>query len=235
MATTMIPPTAPVTPSTGVRFVPVRASLMPEEVLSSRQLVVVRKRVLAALIVVAVLLIGSYGLSWWQTRSANNDLATAQHQGMQLQSQQTQFGPLVQAQAQITSIQTQLQSLMSRDLQWKALLVAVRATEPNGVGLSAITGSLNGATTSGLTALPGSAAGVGTLTLTGTAPDKRTVAAYADQLAKVKGLTAPLISSVQASTRPVTFTISAALTSDAFGGRYTPATSVPATSTTGGH
>jgi Tfp pilus assembly protein PilN len=234
MATTMIPPTAPVTPSTGVRFVPVRASLMPEEVLSSRQLVVVRKRVLAALIVVAVLLIGWYGLSWWQTRSANNDLATAQHQGMQLQSQQTQFGPLVQAQAQITSIQTQLQSLMSRDLQWKALLVAVRATEPNGVGVSAITGSLDGATTSGVP-LPGSAAGVGTLTLTGTAPDKRTVAAYADQLAKVKGLTAPLISSVQASTRPVTFTISAALTSDAFGGRYTPATSAPATSTTGGH
>jgi Tfp pilus assembly protein PilN len=234
MATTMIPPIAPVTPSTGVRFVPVRASLMPEEVLSSRQLVVVRKRVLAALIVVAVLLIGSYGLSWWQTRSANNDLATAQHQGMQLQSQQTQFGPLVQAQAQITSIQTQLQSLMSRDLQWKALLVAVRATEPNGVGVSAITGSLDGATTSGVP-LPGSAAGVGTLTLTGTAPDKRTVAAYADQLAKVKGLTAPLISSVQASTRPVTFTISAALTSDAFGGRYTPATSAPATSTTGGH
>jgi Tfp pilus assembly protein PilN len=140
----------------------------------------------------------------------------------------------VQAQAQITSIQTQLQSLMSRDLQWKALLVAVRATEPNGVGLSAITGSLDGATTSGVP-LPGSAAGVGTLTLTGTAPDKRTVAAYADQLAKVKGLTAPLISSVQASTRPVTFTISAALTSDAFGGRYTPATSAPATSTTGGH
>ncbi|HKC29244.1 MAG TPA: hypothetical protein VKB75_14620, partial [Jatrophihabitans sp.] len=133
---------------------------------------------------------------------------------------------------QITSVQTQLHTMMSRDLQWKTMLVALRATEPAGVTLTAVTGTVTpGGTTASVAGLP---LGVGTITLTGNAPDKRTVAAYADRLAGVKGLSSPLISSVQASTHPVTFIISAVLTSDAFGGRYSPA-STAATSTTGGH
>jgi Tfp pilus assembly protein PilN len=233
MTATVVPPAAPTRPPAGeLRFVTVRANLMPDEVLRSRRDVVVRKRVLAGLVVVAILLVGGYGWSWWQTRSANSALAAAQRQGMQLQAQQSQFGPVVKAQEQITSVQTQLHTMMSRDLQWKTMLVALRATEPAGVTLTAVTGTVTpGGTTASVAGLP---LGVGTITLTGNAPDKRTVAAYADRLAGVKGLSSPLISSVQASTHPVTFIISAVLTSDAFGGRYSPA-STAATSTAGGH
>ena len=72
---------------------------------------------------------------------------------------------------------------------------------------------------------------VGQLTVSGTAPDKRTVAAYADELATVKGLAAPLVSTVQVQQHGVTFTVTAVSTSDALGGRY----AAPTTSPTGGH
>jgi Tfp pilus assembly protein PilN len=237
MATTLIPPTpTPSRQASGdVRFVPVRANLMPEEVLSARQVVVVRKQVLLGLVVVLVLLVAWFGLSWWQTRSAESDLASLQRQGLALQSQQSQFTPLVQAQAQITNTRTQLEQLMVGDLSWKTMLSTLRDKAPAGVGIQSITGTVSGGCTcasSGTQVLnqTGSAS-VGTLTITGSAPDKRTVAAYADALSHITGVTAPLISAVQASTRPVTFTITAVITTDALGGRY----AVDATVATGGN
>lgn len=231
MATTMIPPTpAAMAPTGEVRFVAVRASLLPDEVISSRQAVVVRKQVLLGLVGVVIALIGWYGMSWWQTKAANSDLSSVRGQGVSLQNQQNQFAPLVRAQAEISAIQTQLQSLMATDLQWKTMLATLRAKAPSGVSLRSVSGTLNAPTASlgGLTGSTAGIAGVGQVTITGTAPDKKTVAAYADQLATVSGLSAPLIENVQATTHPVTFTISALITSDALGGRYSA-------TTTGGH
>jgi Tfp pilus assembly protein PilN len=225
MATTLVPPSpAPAREAAGaLRFVAIRANLMPEEVLSARQVVVVRKQVLLGLVAVVVALIGWYGLSWWQTSSANSALESTQRQGEALQSQQNQYTPLVQAQAQIANIRTQLQQLMGGDIPWKTMISSVRGAAPAGLVVQSLTGTLTPANIAGSPNVLNETgtASVGTLTVTGTAPDKRTVAAYADALGKVKGVTAPLISAVQASSRPVTFTIMAVLTTDALGGRYT--------------
>jgi Tfp pilus assembly protein PilN len=241
MATTLVPPpaAAPRQAPGEVRFVAIRANLMPDEVLSARQADVVRKQVVMGLIAVVVLLIGWYAMSWWQTRAANDSLAEVQRQGIALQSQQTQFTPLVHAQSEITNIRNQLQQLMVGDLSWKTMLTTLRAKAPAGVEFTSITGTVTAgaaATTTpgadgGLLNQTGSAT-VGQLTITGTAPDKRTVAAYADALSTVPGVTAPLIASVQAGARPVTFTITAVITSDALGGKYS---TTAASGATGGN
>jgi Tfp pilus assembly protein PilN len=249
MATTLVPPSATPSPAPSparaageVRFVAVRANLMPDEVLSARQVVVVRKQVLLGLVVVLVLLIGWFGLSWWQTRSANDDLADAQRQGIALQSQQTQFTPLVQAQAQITNIRTELQQVMVGDLSWKTMINDIRSKAPAGISFATISGSI--ASGSGSTSAGGSdvlnqtgSASVGTLTIQGGADSKRTIAAYADALSNVRGLAAPLIAAVDAHADPITFTITAVITTDALGGRYTSATDGTGTpsTTTGGN
>jgi Tfp pilus assembly protein PilN len=225
MTTTLLPPTpSPPRATAGeTRFVPVHANLMPDEVLSARQVVVVRKQVLLGLVVVLIVLIGWFGLSWWQTHSAESNLSDLQRQGLALQSQQSQFTPLVQAQAHISDIRTELGQLMIGDLSWKSMMTTIRDKAPAGVQLDSIAGSI----TAGTTTLSGAdvlnqtgSVSIGTLTISGSAPDKRTVAAYADALAKVKGLAAPLISAVQGETRPLTFSISSLITSDALGGKY---------------
>jgi len=244
MATTLVPPSPSPSPSPtraggDVQFVAVRANLMPDEVLSARQAVVVRKQVLLSLVAVLVALIAWFGLSWWQTHSANSNLADIQREGLALQSQQSQYTPLVQAQAQITNTRGQLEQLMVGDLPWTTMINTLRAKAPAGVTLQTISGDVtaSAAATAASTSVlnqTGSAS-VGDLTLTGTAPDKRTVAAYADALSRIKGIAAPLISSVQAGARPVTFTITAAITSDALGGRYATSDANGAALATGGN
>jgi Tfp pilus assembly protein PilN len=225
MTTTLERPAAAPRPSPGeLRFVAVRANLMPAEVVSKRQTEAVRKQVLLGLLVVAVLLVGWYGLSWWQTSAANSDLHAAQRQGGTLQKQQRTYAPLVDAQSQTQQIQTRLHRLMTGDLSWRDLLATLRTQAPAGLSLTSVTGTI----TTGVAASapqPGSTTGdaVGQLTLGGTARGKNDVAAYSDRLAKVNGLAAPLITNVTVNSGRTTFTMTVALTPAILGGRYSAA------------
>jgi Tfp pilus assembly protein PilN len=235
--------------STVPRFVAVRANLMPQEVLSARSADRMRQRVIIGLSGLIVVLAVVYLASWFQTHSAQSNLDSLQNQGVTLQKQTSSYGPLVTAQTQTASIQSQLQQLMVGDLSWRDMLTTLRAQAPSGVTLTQIGGTI----TSGAASAGGAAdtAGgysalnqsgqqqVGTLTLTGTARDKTEVANYVDSLAKIRGLASPFPNSVTSATGTVTFNLTVLITADALGGRYaTPSvapTSTTPTATTGGN
>jgi hypothetical protein len=122
------------------------------------------------------------------------------------------------------------------------MLSTLRSKAPSGVALTSITATVTvpsaaiGAGGAGGAVAPtltqGGKATVGQVTLSGTAPDKRSVAAYADRLASAKGLAAPLVSSIGAGSGDVTWSMTVAITSDAMGGRYSAPS---ATNATGGN
>jgi Tfp pilus assembly protein PilN len=189
-----------------------------------------------------VLIVACYGLSWWQTRSARNDLEGIQRRNTALTDQQNQFRPVVEAQSGALRISTQLHRLMAGDLSWNDLINRIRGAAPSGVGVTDLDGTVTagtgtgGAPAAGVPAAPGTAAGtdqpVGTLTLDGSARDKNSVAAFADKLGRVRGLSTPLITSVSTTDQQVSFTIDVTITSAALGGRYS---AIPAPTTTGGN
>ncbi len=241
MATTLVPPTpatSPKPPASGPRFVTVRADLLPDEIIGARQADVVRRQVLIGLVVVVALLIAGYGASWWQTSTARSDLSDAQRQGVAYRNQQNEFGPLVAAQNGVQAIRGELQKLMVGDLSWKTMLTTLRSQAPSGITLTNVSATVTAGAARAGVATPLQTVSlnqsgkqqVGSLTITGTAPSRNSVATYADHLARVKGLTAPLINSVVVAEGTVTFTIGVIVTADALGGRYSVAT--PAT--TGG-
>ncbi len=209
-----------------LHYVSVRANLLPREVIAARHTEALRRKVIAALVVLVLILAGGYGLSWWQTRSARADLADLTARSRVLQQQQSQFTPLVQAQAGTNTIRLKLQTVMQGDLPWWSVLSNLRVKAPAGVSLVSVTGALSSGvgtsgTSSAATALNQSAMpAVGTLVLTGSAPTKTTVAAFADQLSNTNGISAVMITNVAAAQHGFTFTINAALTSAALGGRY---------------
>ena len=228
-------------PRTGeqMRFVAVRARLLPAEVIAARRVHARRRWLFVGLAGVACLLVAWCGLALFQTSAAKDSLAQAQQRTAQLKDEQRQYQPLITAQQQSTTITDDLTRLMAGDLQWKDLLATLRRSAGGGVSISGVNGlisvgaanALQTGTSGGLGVLNQTGKQqVGTLTITGTATDKNSVAAYVDTLAKVRGLTAPLPASLTGSNGKLSFAVNVVITSDALGGRYAPR--VPATATT---
>ncbi|MGN6606222.1 MAG: hypothetical protein ACTHMS_04330 [Jatrophihabitans sp.] len=230
-------------PSPNSRLVAIRANLMPDEIVVARRTDQLRRHVIIALSALLAFLLFWYGLSWWQTNSAEDDLTSAQQQTVALQDQQHRFAPLTEAQRVSSTVAVQLHKLMTGDLSWKDMLATLRSQAGADVTLLNVTGTIiSGAgasvatnTSSGIAVLNTSGKPVvGSLTITGRASDKDAVAAYVDRLATVKGLATPYPANVTVILNGVSFTVQAVLTTDVLGGRYAAAPAATgATGTTG--
>lgn len=220
-------------PTPNLRSVTIRANLLPDEVVVARRTEGLRRHVVVALGALVAVLVAWYGLTWWQTHSADRDLDAANAHAAQLQGQQRQYSQLITAQSDISGIHQQLSVLMNGDTPWKPMLAAVRS-QATGLTLTNIDATVTtgaaaiaGGTTAG--AVPGGIAvlnqsgrtQIGTLAITGTAKDKQAVAGFVDRLAGLRGLATPYPANLSAdSTGTLTFTVDVVLTTDALGGRF---------------
>ncbi len=234
MTATVPPPAAAAVPpppyevDAPTRLVRVCANLLPEDVLTARQVRSVRNRVGLGLIVLVVLLVLAYAYSWFQTNGLKGDVSSAQAQGVTLQSQMARYAPLQAAQAQTQQIESTLQQVMAGDLQWKALIDKFNASATNGVkidSVSAVVSPPGGVTTQAANPLsaPGSTI-VGLVTITGTAPNSSAVGKFVSTLNVVRGLTDPVPASVTGAHGSYQFTLAVSLTSEALGGKYAVST-----------
>lgn len=238
MSTMIVPEAAPGGPTPepaytgeGLRFVPIHANLLPEEVVAARRARTTRKRMGIGLGALAALLVVWFGFAKFQTAGARGDLEKAQAQSVTLQNTVRSYAPLVTAQSQSAAIQKSLQRLMAGDIQWVDLLATLQRTARGGITVTTVSGTVDDLTdptapaaVNGYSVLNQSGEKqVGTLTVTGSAPDKNSVAAYIDALASVKGLTAPFPANVAGQRGQVTFTATILITADALGGRFAPA------------
>jgi Tfp pilus assembly protein PilN len=208
-------------------FVSVRANLLPEEVVAARSARRLRRRVISGLVTVLVLLSSGYAYSRWQTHRARTELAAVQADAAALHRKQQQYAPLVEAQTRSAQIESTLRTLMRTDVPWTALLNSLGSTAiASRVVLDSVAANLDSGSGSGA---PGGGSGalnhtgreqIGTLTITGKAPDAGAVARYVDALATVHGLAAPLPADVSAAKDAVTFSLNVIITADAYGGRY---------------
>jgi Tfp pilus assembly protein PilN len=235
------PPTPTPALPAGLRAVGVFANLLPDEVVASRRARVVKRNVLLALAATLFVLVTAFGFTWWQTQRAQGELSAAQDQAIAWQHRQREFQPLVTAQGQSAEIESSLGKLMVGDLQWTHLLDTVRASARHGISITGLSGTVTAGAAAPQAGTSGPSGGldvlnrtgqlqVGTMTISGTAPDKNTVAAFVDTLGQVPGLAAAFPASVTTTSGKLTFSVEVILTSDALGGRF-----AVKPVTTGGH
>lgn len=225
------PPATRPRPGDEARVVTVFANLLPDEVVGARRLRRMQRNIVFALAALVVVLIGLYAVSWWQTENARSSLSDENQRTAVLKQHLGQFGPLLAAQAKVASIGTALSSLMQTDLSWRDLINRIDKQAPSGVTVTGVTGSVvNPSTTTSTT---GPAAGlallndtgkaaIGSLTITGSAHDKRSLAGFVDGLGSVRGITVPLPASVTGGKGNLAYSVEALITVDALGGRFTP-------------
>jgi Tfp pilus assembly protein PilN len=231
------PPTPATRPRPGdeARVVTVFANLLPDEVVAGRRLRSLQRHIVFGLFGLVVVLIAVYAVSWWQTENSRTTLSDQQQRTASLQNQLKNYAPLLTAQSQAAGITQQLTTLMANDLSWRDLIDRLQKQAHGDVVITGVTGSVidptSGTGTSALALLNDTGKTVvGTLTITGTSHDKRSLSAFVDRLGSVRGITVPLPASITAQQSPLTYSITALITADSLGGRFTH----PSTATAGG-
>ena len=232
MATTALMPLDPAaSPQSINRVLAIRANLLPAEIMAGRNARRMRVVVIVAVALVAVLLGVWYAHAVSQKSDADQELTAVSDQVATIRASQNKYNSVVTLKTQNETITKQLTSLMAKDLSWATLTDTIRDTGTSaGVSVTGITGTLTDGS-SGSNTLP-SATTVTTvmlLQITGSGPDKKTVAKYVEQLGTLADVTDPYLSSAtqndtSATGSPtVTFSLSAAVTSAALCGRFTKA------------
>jgi hypothetical protein len=229
MATTTLMPLDPaLSPQRVARLLTISANLLPEEIVAGRRARRGRGVVLIALLVVVALLAGWYVYAIHQVRLANRDLTGVTAEAATLQRSQNRYAEVVGVQNQTKTIAKQLSTLLANDLPWATLLKTLRDTgDRSGVTVQGVIGTLNSGTTGAQTTatgtLPSSSKSrtIGTLTITGTGPDKPSIARYVDEIGRLPMVANPYLTNASQTTDDVTFSITVDITEKALCGRFT--------------
>jgi Tfp pilus assembly protein PilN len=244
MATTLMPLDPATSPQRAMRVLPIAAHLLPDELMATRRGKRVRSWVIVILGIVAVLLGSWYAFVSLEVQNAEDELAGVALEQVVLQKKQTEFRQVTDVRAESAAIEGQLAKLLAEDLRWSTLLDTLRTTgTDSAIKITAVSGALSSSASGGGAAptdrLPstGTHRVIGTMTVTGDAPDKNSVARYVDALGKVNLFAnAFLTNAAESAENKVQFTLSVDITDAALGGRFTPTTPpTPAASTPGGN
>lgn len=229
MATTTLMPLDPaLSPQRVSRVLTISADLLPDEIVAGRRARRTRAWVLVVLMLVLAGMGGWYALAEQELRAATDERTTVTDEATALQRRQNDFAPVVDVQAETTSITKQLSTLLANDLPWATLTDTLRDTGTNaGVTVGGMSGTLKSADAgaSGAVSLPstGGTTTIGTVTVTGTAPDKPSVAKYVDSLADLTIVANPYLTSVAESDDEVQFSLTVDISAEALCGRFTTA------------
>jgi Tfp pilus assembly protein PilN len=187
----------------------------------------VRTRVLAVLAAVVLLLGGWYAFAVYQAKLAQDELDAARAEQATLAAQQTRYEEVVKIQADSTAISARLGTLFANDVRWATLLSTLRSdADATKVKITSVNGSVATAEAAAGVKLPSDTGDkiIGTLTITGTGPDKRAIAAYLDRLGQADSVANLYLTSATLNDKREQFNLTADITGQALGGRYTTGT-----------
>lgn len=201
--------------------------LTPPELVSSRQLRVVRQLVLAALVIVVALCAGGYFFATQQRSGAEDDLARANDQltAVQHQMRDSKYATLTEIQGLSDQIKTQLASVMRSDVAMDQLVYRIAGSADAGMKIDHASITINnaaaavGANTSSID--KSSHLRIGTVTLTGTARRLVDVSTFVDRLAKLTGVLDVVPVSNAETDHGVTFNITFGLDDQLLSHRFT--------------
>jgi hypothetical protein len=204
------------------------ADLTPPELIAERRLRVLRKYIVAGLVLVLVLCAGGYvqAVRKHSTAVDARNAMTARTQELQQQLHNKAFGDVVRIQGTLAQVQTQVATLLKNDVDLPTLLGKVRAALPASMAIKTMTVTLT--TAAGGVAAPtldrSGHVVIGTFVVGGSSRTLDDLPAYVDRLAKVKGVANLVPTSNGSDTEGVKFSLAFEITDRLYSHRYDVAT-----------
>ncbi|BBH66278.1 hypothetical protein ACTI_29630 [Actinoplanes sp. OR16] len=221
MTTVLMPLDPSVSPQQAARVLTIRADLLPPEIRDGRRARRTRGFVLVSLAIVIGLLASWYWIAVQDLNTARdeNNAAFSELTDVQrTQQKDPEVQALIQAENGTTLLARELKVVLADDLSWANLLDLIRAkAKTEKVTVTGISAALYSA---GNNAITDTGTDVGTATVTGTAKNKKIVAAYVDALSDLKDVDNPFVSNIDsAGSNAVSFSITVTITEEALCGR----------------
>jgi hypothetical protein len=219
--TALMPLDPALSPRQVTRVLPIRANLLPGEITAGRTARRTRGVLIGAVGLVILVMGGWFLFADKQRDLVGDDLAstTQQVDTVRAETRKDAYAKVTDTKKARVVIDGELKSALTDDLPWATLLDSVRSTaSAKSVTVTTIVANLENQK-AGASATDGT---VGTLSISGTAKDKKTIAGYVDALAGVHAVyDAYLTAANQVDPSTWTFTLTADITDDALCGRFT--------------
>ncbi|WP_328465582.1 PilN domain-containing protein [Actinoplanes sp. NBC_00393] len=221
MTTALMPLDPTVSPQQASRVLSIRADLLPSEIRDSRRARRTRAFILITLILVLVALGGWYALVTAAKNAADDEYNQTLEQLATVQSQQKKnedIQQMIDVKQGNTLLSKELGTLLAQDMSWANLLDLIRDTGTDAtVDITDISGGLQDSS-DGKAVVEGA---IGSLTISGTADNKKEVAEYVEALGKLTYLSDPFVNSVTEKDGAVTYSLTVTVTDEGLCGRFT--------------
>jgi hypothetical protein len=202
------------------------ANLLPPEVIQARRVRVLRRMVIAAMVVIVVLSTFIYGYAFWGSLGAGKALAVEEARTSQLQTEQRRYDGLTKIQGSVAEVQSQVATLLGSDIAFPGLIKNVLAQLPVGASVSQLSVDLTLSTTQRAASADNSPldnagrAHIGTILLSGKATKLVDVSTFMDRLKKIPGILAPYPTSNQMTPTGATYSVLITITEDLLSHRF---------------
>ena len=221
--TALMPVDPAVSPAQASRVLSIRANLLPDEIRAGRSARRTRFLLIGAVLAVIAVMAGWYLYAVQQVDTANKNLSRAAGQVKRVQDEKEKHSGVTDTINDVKTVEQDLKTLLATDLPWATNMDDLRDDAVAAdVQIGTISGALSEAPAGAATAATPAGA-VATLSIAGTASDRKHVAAFLDKLATHPGFTDPYLTTTTLESKRVTYTLSFKLTSAALCGRFTTA------------
>ncbi len=205
------------------------ADMTPPELINLRWLAVLRRRILAVLVLVAVLCGAAYFYAWSRNDAANADAAAASDETFSLMHASSSYAGITRIESTVSAINTQIAGVMTSDIDLAHVIAAIRQALPASMTIQSLSVTINPGTTTAAAGLDASGhAQIGTVSIGGGGRSLDDLPTFVERLTMIPGFINVLPSSNQVLGKVASFSLTAQLTDQLYSHRFDA-------SKTGGH
>lgn len=198
------------------------ANLIPPELVESRWVAVLQRRIALGLALTAVLCAAGYAYAVVQVRSATDEAQAANERTVYLNRSADKYVGITQIETTVTGLDSQLATVMANDVDVAGVVASIRRDLPTSMSMETISLTLSSESTTEDTAMLDRSGRptIGTVTISGSGKGLDDLPSFVDGLSAVRGFANVLPTSNLVSDGISQFSVAFTLTDQLYTRRY---------------